>query len=654
MSQVCSVALLGVLGVTLSPSSLRADAVNLRWPAERIELVLGGDRNGLQGIQRAAIEGIVVSAGPVAGRVLVETDTGGRYTRCRFVSLRREGGEQTVVTRLDRKDGTADRLEWHFRPATLQVASHRYRGFEYSWRFHSETARVIRLVDLTDWTLSGRPDELYLIPPRQVPGSDPVVVRPGLEFLRTPCFWFQGDIRGRGCLLLSHRFDDTVPWVKTGMSRAAGSTELRFEDEFLGSRSHDAHTPWRRVLVCPEAQGRGLELEDEYARCLDTVEGEVRRHFGIREPAVRRLCIRASEGVRPGNSTPSYAAVVSLLDDIAAAGFERVWPGCIWNNAGSHRQPPRPDLAILDMTFSPFGGGEAGLRRLCQEAKGRGLGIYTWSPSGQLVTDSPYWTSHPDWFPKRENGTRYAYGGSALTWTDLNSGYYRMTMEGFERARALGVSGMWFDSFGSVASVIDYTDPEHLESNLPPAFRRMKQLQDLGYEMLYIEGSGPAGIDGYPRAYLDEGGYEFYKSGHFVYHIRPDKYDVYFRHLANLATPILAWKFTLRTYRGTSVSEHPALVKRLTYDNFAFRKVRGQMVHRRLLAAPADPWRCLGVEWHDSSGIPRVVWAYERQSYSLPPGTRAVEVLSGNPAPDRGGEARLEAERVYRLVAADQ
>ncbi len=643
-----SLAVVPVLaGIRLEPPATAG--VRLEWPGQQIEIVLSGSDSNLLGIARARIEGVPVSAGPQPGRVLIETDSGGRYARCRLLGIQRNGPERIVATELvEKKTGIRDRLEWRFRPAALLAGKHRYRGFEYCWRFRSRRNRVRRVFELTDWTLGGRPDGLYLVPPRQVPGADPVTVRPAVEFLRTPCFYFQGS--RKGCLLLARRFDERAPWIRTGMRRDAGSPEIRFTAEIPYSDSLEIQTPWNRVLLCPEAGAWGLALEDEYARCLDRIEAEVRAHFGIRPPRVRRLCVRASEGIRPGNSTPSYEAVIPLLDAIAAAGFEAVWPGCIWNNAGAHRKPPRPNLQILDMGFSPYGGGAAGLRRLVRAARRRGLSIYTWSPSGQLVTQSRYWKEHPEWFPKKENGKRYAYSGSSLTWTDLNSGYYAMAMRGFRAARALGIRGMWFDSFGSVAAVIDYADPRRLKFNLIPAFRRMKALQDAGFEMLYIEGRGPAGIDGYPMSYLDEGGCAFYKSGRFVYHIRPDRFDVYFRHLANLATPILAWKYTLRTYRGTSITDSPKLLRQITYDNHAFRKVRDRMVHRRLLAAPGDPWHCIGVEWRKTGSRPQVVWAYERQEYPLPPGHVAVEVLSRVPARQHGGSAVLEPERVYSIL----
>ena len=623
--------------------------VRLEWPGKGIQIVFAGDELNISGIKSVRIGTITVTDGPTPGRPLVETENGGRYARCRLVRVERHGMEQVVVTDLEeKKTGVRDRLEWHFRPADLTVLGNTYRGIEYAWWFRSTNHRVRRVFDVTDWTLGGRPDDLYLIPPRQVPGKDPVSVRAVGEFLRTPCFYFQGS--HNGCMIIARRFDDAFPWIRTGMERAAGASEIQFTDEILCSNQAEVHTPWRRILVCPEARLRGLALEDEYARCVDVLESEVRAHFGIRQPDVRRLCVRVSEGIRPGNSTPTYDSVIPFLDAIAAAGFERVWPACVWNNAGAHRKPPRPNLQILDMTFSPYGGGEAGLRRLIRAAEKRGLGIYTWSPSGQLVTQSRYWKEQPDWFPKKENGKRYDYSGSTLTWTNLNSGYYSMAMEGFRQARALGLTGMWLDSFGSVAAVVDHTDRRHLEFNILPAFRRMKELQDLGFEMLFIEGRGPAGIDGYPTGNLDEGGYAFYKSGHFVYHIRPDRHDVYFRRLANLATPILPWKYTLRTYRGNAITDHPDVLRRITYDNHAFRKVRVHMIRRRLIAAPDDSRRCIGVEWRDASNHPRVVWAYEEQNYAPPAGHGAVEVLSRTPAPKHGDVVRLGRERVYSIL----
>lgn len=642
MTRWCLVA--GVILVAAAPCWAANDELTLANETS-IELVRDSEGSFL-GLGAISIGGVAVCAPRPPMRPLIETEAGGRYRRAQIESVDR-GPRCAVVCKLTEKDSDqVDELRLVVRPAEAAIGGKWYVGFSYQYVFRSDKNIATRVYDLTHWELGGRSDGLYMAPPHRLSTKDALTARRAPEFLRTPCFYFQGG--ETGTLVVAYEFDEAAPLIYTEMDKPTGGGPTEFVDEINVMPGNEVHTPWRYVLFCKQDDLKGLQFVDEYTRCYEHFVKRVRDHFGIPAEPTRRLCIRAAEGIRPGGTTETYDDVIPMLDEIKRLGFERVWPASIWDNLGARKQPPKPNLGIMSMGFSDYGGGEEGLRRLCEAAEERGLKVYTWAPTGQLVTESPFWSSNPQWFPKKQDGSRYAYGGGNLTWTDLNSGYYDYSLEGFRRARELGIAGLWFDSFKSVASVVNYADAMHPTFNIIPAFKRMKELlEGLEYENVYIEGSGPAGIDAYPTGHFDTGGYTFYKAGKFYYHMRPTATNWYFRMLANHSTPIVALHYTLRTYRGNALADHPEQVARATYANQAFQKVRELMVERTLLQADDDPWDCTGTKWASADGHAQVYWPYVNMRVPLGPKQRAYEVVSGEEVRMESSGALFQAEHVY-------
>lgn len=610
-----------------------------------IELVTddAGNYLGLGGIN---IGGVKVCTPRPPMRPLLELANGRTHASAKIVNVR--AGDPTVVTiKLTATEGDAtDELRLLLKPAAEEIAGRSYTGFAYRYEVSCPDTTPTRVIDLTHWELGGRSDRLYMVPPHRLSTEDPLYVGRRPEFLRTPSFYFQG---GRhGLLVIAYEFDEEAPLIYTGMDKLTGRGPTQFVDEVHLTGAENPHTPWRQVLLCQKPGLEGLQFADEQALCQDHFVAKTRAHFGIPAEPTRRLCVRACEGVRPGGTCETYDDVAAMLPEIKDLGFERVWPCSIWDNSGAYRDPPRPNLSIMTMNISPHGGGEEGLKRLCQAADALGMGVYSWAPSGQLVTDSLFWESNPEWFPKKKNGERYAYGGGKLTWTDLGSGYYDYALEGLKHARDIGVSGLWFDSFRSVASVINYADPDHPTYNITPAFARMKTLlEDMDFENIYLEGAGPAGIDGYPTGYFDTGGHTFYRSGKYYYDIRPSETNYYFRMLANYATPLVAMKYSLRTYVGNALSDHPQQMQRVKYANLAFQATRDYMRRRTLLRAGDDPWRCIGTRWDSEDGATTVYWPYEDIKVRLADGRTAREVVNGEVIATEAELTVLRGERVY-------
>jgi hypothetical protein len=610
-----------------------------------IELVTddAGNYLGLGGI---SIGGVKVCAPRPPMRPLLELANGRTHASAKIIEVR-EGNPTVVTIRLAATEGdTTDELRLLLRPAVEEIAGRSYAGFAYRYEVSCPDTRPMRVIDLTHWELNGRSDRLYMVPPHRLSSEDPLYVRRQPEFLRTPSFYFQG---GRlGCLVIAYEFDEEAPLIYTGMDKLTGRGPTQFVDEVYLTGAEDPHTPWRQVMLCPKAGLEGLQFADEQALCQDHFTAKVRAHFGIPPEPTRRLCVRACEHVQKGSTYETYDDVATMLPEAKELGFERVWPCSIWDNSGAYRDPPRPNLSILTMNISPHAGGEEALKRLCQAADALGMGIYSWAPSGQLVTDSTFWTSNPEWFPKKKDGERYAYSGGKLTWTDLNSGYYDYAQEGLRHAREIGVSGLWFDSFRSVASVINYADPDHPTYNITPAFARMKTLlEDMDFENIYLEGAGPAGIDAYPSRNLVTGGYKDYRAGPYRTHIRPIERNCYYRMLANYSTPLLAMKYTLRTYRYSALTDHPDLMQQVRYANLAFQATRDYMHRRTLLRAGDDPWRCIGTRWDSEDGATTVYWPYEDVRVRLADGRSAREVVNDEAIATEAELTVLRGERVY-------
>jgi len=615
-----------------------------------LEVILNS-RGDFLGIGKVSIDGVPVSAGgsPMRPRIV---GNGRGYERMRVDSID-DGARCAVVCKMVEKTGAAcDELRLVIRPEEVAIGRKWYVGFSYQYVLRSDHASARQIIDYTHWELGGRSDGLYLVPPHRITTGEPLSVRRETEFLRSPPFYFQGG--AAGTLLIAYDFDEAAPLVYTQMDKPAGTGPISFSDEVHVVPGSEVRTPWRSVLLCRQEDLEGLAYEDEYTRCYEHVTAKLRGHFGIPADGPRRLCVRAAEGLSPGGATPTYAHIRAMLREARNLGFERVSTGCIWSNLGADKCPPEPDLAITGMGITPYGGGEEGLRALCDAADELDMKVYAWAPSGQLVTQSDLWHSNPEWFARRRDGTRCSYGGGPLTWTDLNSGYYDYAMTGFEAARDAGVAGLWLDSFSAVASVVNCADPVRPRFNIVPAFKRMKALADMGYESIYIEGAGPAGIDSAARSHLDEGDHTFYRAASFVYNVRPTEANFYFRMLANYCTPIVALHYALPTYRGNALADHPGQVTRVKYANEAFQKTRGLMAKRTLLRNGDDVWTCVGTRWDSADDTTKVYWPYTDMRVQLGARERACEVLTGEQVEMASGGALFRGEHVYVVTPVEE
>ncbi len=611
-----------------------------------VQLVVNS-RGDFVGLGAIAIDGAPVCAPAPPMRPAVETVAGERYTRMRVDSIDR-GARCAVVLKLSQDAGAQeDELRLVIRPDEVAISGKWYVGFSYQYVFRSEHSQVGRIVDLTHWELGGRSDRLYMVPPHRLTSSEPLQVRREVEFLRTPSFYFQGN--ELGTLLLAYEFDEAAPLIHTRMEKPAGKGATAFSDEVHMVPGGDVHTPWRSVLLCRQDDLQGLAFEDEYTRCYEYMVAKLRAQFGIPPAGTRWLCVRGSEGLVPGGTTETYRDLLPMLQEAKSLGFERLWPGCIWEDTGGGQSPPGLDQPTAGLDLSPYGGGEEGLRALCDAAEVLDMKVYAPAPTGQLPAGSPFWQSNPEWFVKRRDGNRTSHGAGRLTWTDLTGGYYDYSLTAFEKARDVGIAGLWLDSFAAVASAVNYADPLHPRFNLIPAFRRMKDLAEMGYEDVLIEGAGPAGVNAAALGDLPPEAHTLYKGGHFVHNVGPGDTNDYFRMVANYCTPIVALHYTLPTYRGRALSDHPEQMTRVAYANEAFRRTRDFMVKRTLLHNDDDVWTCVGVRWDTADDKTRVYWPYVDMRVQLGPRERACEVLSGKEVEMASAGALLRGEHVYTV-----
>jgi hypothetical protein len=610
-----------------------------------IELVRD-TRGSFLGLGAVSIGGMPVCLARPPMLPTIETEAGTTATRVVLDSVD-QGARCAVVCRLEGQGGqTTGDLRLVIRPEELAIGGKWYVGFAYQYILRSDREVVTRLIDRTHWELGGRSDRLYLVPPHRQTSAEPLSLRRSPEFLRTPCFYFQGG--KAGSLVVAYDFDEAAPLIFTSLSKRAGNAPLQLTDEVNVVPGTTVRTPWRYVLLCKQDNLAGLQFEDEFTRCYEFFVRKVRDHFGIPAESTRRLCVRPADGFLSQSTATNYDNVIAMLDEVAELGFERLWQGCVWDNAGARRKSARPDLSLLGFDFSPYGGGEQAVRRLCDAADARDLKLCLWVPTGQLSTASPYWETNPEWFARRADGSYYTCGAGGLAWLDLNTDYYLRSQEAFQRLHDLGVAGVWLDSFAPVASVVNYAAPSQPGFNLLPAFRRIKELLDtVGFESVYVEGESPVAIQSPTEGQLADGGYTCYKTAGFYYHLRPTETNWYYRLLANGSTPIVALHDAEPEYVGTALADHPEQLTRVAYANQAFRRVRADMVQRSLLRSEQDPWTCTGVCWTSADGLRKVYWPFFDYSVQLAEGERAYDVVNGEEVPTEASGAFMHGERVY-------
>lgn len=396
-------------------------------------------------------------------------------------------------------------------------------GFSYHWEYRSKDVPLYWLMDQASWELDG--DIMGATAVSQSACSAPVVT-----FDRKNSWTTEGILafligRGENAVMthnlprwashgafdFQYKDDRTligvfgrVELIRSVTCRDAGKPELKHFDKHIFDQSLQVKTVPKKILLNTEPKSETGQ-QNVWTWIHEDVEDRARAEFGLRQepylPTMGQNCwVNFTAETYLKDLIPAAAAVGCrrvFVDNLKKSAMtdRTPFPGKFnWNMCCGHEYEIAPEL-----------GGNAGVKKLVQQARKQGIMVKSWTNNDQAHS-SPLSNSHKEWFILLED-TRQPYGGSyafVMGALDLS---VKEARDYFVRAhrkikRETGLSWYLFDSFYNLAFMpVNYRglQPRTVWRGLLQSF---KQLQDAGVHFT-IESFGPFGSPqhGHPSSY---------------------------------------------------------------------------------------------------------------------------------------------------------
>jgi hypothetical protein len=565
------------------------------------------------GIGEVSVQGKRLRRATPPVQPLIETESGGRYSKCRYVGYTENESEVVIRTELIEKGtGAVDTLNWILAPALLEVYGRQYVGFKYSYGFKSKTNRAVAIVDRATWELDGTVDGLLLDTPNKpqvasVEKGTGLVLTPCIPFLRTPCFDFQ---TREGGLLVG--FFDRIGHIETWMEKRSGEDRMLHFARHYFTSARQVRTVSRCVVFSPCGKLDPLRIIDEQTWALDAIENRYRREVGLKESLLLPTVRLQPAGEREGR----FDKCVPLLPVVERLGFQVAMLNPMWESLDRDGDPEPGTCSIIGLEVAKAFGGEAGLKQLADTAHARGMKLITWAPTALNRRDSKLLRDHPEWICRLPTGKPRNYGsagsyasGHELTHVSLASDYLDYSLRRYRHFHeSIGLDGFWQDSF-QAAGKLTYSNPTCFASYLKKAFERQTRLQQIGYTILNIEGYGPFGNNSPSPRLLAFGGRDDYKTSRYYYLVLGP--DTYYRCIANKAMPIVPYADSTHPYWvDRSVANNPYFQAEASQANQDYASIRTKMKRCFLIPSKENPWQEIGVLWRDDETEAEVLFAY--------------------------------------------
>ena len=407
----------------------------------------------------------------------------------------------------------ADPLEADFRmviePAERIIETRRFTGFRYHFEFESPTIKIHRLVDRQTWELGGALDDtgvnvvcrnLFDLPRKRLTrestystsGLDhPAGLMPGSQWARwTLLPPFDMQYSARGTMLA---FFDHVSLIRSAIESTRNESHVRYLDVHHFELSDRVVTNAKTVLFCPDT------VDDTDALNLWTTVQDIEHQKAALQfnlPAEPAPALAMSIGETRWTNYNFDTSYDDLVDLAAEFHCDFVGTDAVWENgealrmflaknlpvdkqAGTIREKFRDEnmCCTLDFKVADEFGGEAGLKRLCDRAKARDLGVVIWlglhyTPySTYIAGGDKLGEGHGGVFATKESGRHPDTGYASSCWPiNLNApvfDYVRSQILG--ACQRTGVSGIRWDSFSNLGWwQIDYG-----KGDMRPQFDRM-------------------------------------------------------------------------------------------------------------------------------------------------------------------------------------
>ncbi len=626
------------------------DRSKVRRTEAGLEIHLAGDTRLLMPLEGDRILGITAvnvgttplrnpDAPPIAA--LIETESGGHYSACRYLHHEVHGDEVIVDTALVREGGE-DRLEWHFRPEQREIAGETHAGYAYRYRWASDSERVLQIADRATWELAGDPIGVTVVTQNAYAVQNQFTITPENTYAGDPGTRFAGadglDYQyADGSAILSF-YDEPIPYVDT--RRAGGTQYIRYRDTtpFVGDR--EATTAWRCVLFASSSGHDSWTRARDYVYNLHAGFWAIEQHTPM---PVMNVWGHWRERATHDDLLAYY--IDEVVPQVGALGFRVLAVHSIWGRGGCSLDYIRPG--------DEWGGTQA-VKALCDAAADNGMIVMAWAPTAHLWQHSPLFEQNPQWHLEGADGkppTTYCW--PEILGTRFRGGYMDYAVDAWRKIRdETGLGSLWLDSYRNFTHGINLASREVKLQQAEDLFRFHARLSQLGY-VIYCESTGTFGIPaaGFPVANLDApkphgpDPTTRYMVSNYLGHRGNDEQDraindlltegdYYYRMLANKSPAWLSWPV---------FSQTPDRHAKIATANRDYVAVVQHMKLRDTL--PDDR----GVRWLDEEEGMRVLFTFRDARHEVGEAAQVTDVTTGEPVGIEDGAFPAEAMHTYLM-----
>jgi len=403
------------------------------------------------------------------------------------------------------------RLDICFDPADAVIDGRKFTGFRYWFEYDGELP-IHRLVDRQTWEIGGNLDDVtlclrnWLTPPRMKIGKETTYSTVGLDKWAT---LLPGNLWGRWSLLPGFDLQygqagilvgwfDRISLIRTVVETNAGDDSLRYLDMHLFTQANKVTTNPKTILHCPDRL-EDVDALNLWTRIQDRELERGQAQFGI--PREEPPAITFSHNVwKDVHFDTTYEDVVQVASEF---GGDYVFIDVVFEQQQAFKEYLLKEIpeerrkgtifekfwqqnmcVVLDWKVNEVWGGEAGLKRLVERAKAKGVKILSWmsthaSPNSYLADGN-----HPGTkamarggngvYAGRESGRHPDTGYAASCWTfNLNTPvteWLRDNLIGV--CERTGLAGYLWDSFSNLG----WWQVDYSQGDLRPQFDRMGEL----------------------------------------------------------------------------------------------------------------------------------------------------------------------------------
>ena len=494
-------------------------------------------------------DGYLVSLGviSVAGSILrgdeirfapwFDAYEGGLFNRFRYEGVDvEEGGAVIRLTALmdydypfrERRDSSGDlcftphswdrpaeeaELRIHFEAAADAIDDRSFSGFKYWFEYDCDAVAIHRLIDRQTWELGGNLDDVtvvcrnWLTPPAMKIGKETTYSTVGLDDWKGP---MPGNLWGRWTQMPSFDMQygergvlvawfDEVSNIRTVIESQTGEDVLRIQDVHHFEQANTVRTNAKTVLYSPDLLD-SIDALNLWTEITDREQTRACAQFDIPEESPPALWIGDNQWVAYQFET-SYEHSLATASEL---GMDYLFIDVIWEQRQAYRQdinrliPEEKQkgttiekfrhesmCAVLDFEVANAHGGEAGLKRLCDEATEKGVKIMSWlalhaSPDSNLGERQPELGVQKEGFGSlgifaaKESGSHPDTGYAASCWP-LNQ---NMPIREYVRDKILGIcertglAGFLWDSFSNLG----WWQVDYSAGTMRPQFDKHAQL----------------------------------------------------------------------------------------------------------------------------------------------------------------------------------